>query len=189
MTQKNISDASITLHLFRHIYSQYRNTELKLSGIYHSSHACRLATRFCSILKICLRYSFLGRITETKQKTSTILDTSRTAQFLIKCYKNGKDKLIHSFKASSVVEIAKNRTEQNNFSPLKLISITVAVAVVVNVILIIVLQKHISLWGWMMRGLLIFVSISALFCQADWPIVKKSSTFFKLLRIDYKLKH
>ena len=135
-------------------------------------------------IKICFRYSFLGRITEIKEINLAVLDNSRAVRCLICFYKRWRDKIIHYSKTSSTVNLAEDTKEQFVLSPAKLISIIIVTAILVNVALSIILHKQIGLWGWLMRGLFLFAGVSGLFCQADWPTIKKSSILLRKAKIN-----
>ena len=184
MTLRKISDASIVISLFRYFYKWYGYIENKLMGIFHNSQTYRLAKGFYGGVKICFRYSFLGRITETRQTASGILDNSRTVRSLINYYNKWNDKIIHYFKASSTIDLAKNTKEQLDSSPVKIISIIIVTAITINVLLSIALQKQIGLWGWLMRALFLFGAVSGLFCKANWQTIKRSSVCLRKMRID-----
>lgn len=184
MIPREISSTSIAISLSRYLFELYSNIEQKLIGIYQDSETRRLAKGHCDRLKICFRYSFLGRITEKKQTTTWGLNNSQTIQYLINIYIRCKNWIIQSFISSSTFNLAKNIKKQLPFSPLKRISIIIVAAITVNVILSITLQKQIGLWGWLMRGLFLFVGVTGLFCKADWPAVKRSSIILRRLGIN-----
>ena len=184
MILKEASETSVIISLFRHLYKSHDYIKQGLIGIYHNSQTCKLAKGLWARVKICFRYSFLGRITETKQTTSGTLDNSRVVEHLFKFYKKWKDKIILCFKVSSTIDLAKDAKKDLYFFPVRIISIIVVTAITINVFLSIVLQKQISLWGWLIRGLLLFVSISGIFCKADWLTIKRSSVLLRKMRTD-----
>lgn len=184
MISREISDKSIVIYIFRCFLRWYNQLGQRINYIYHNSQTYRLVKGFRSKVNICFRYSFLGRITETKQTTSGVLDKSRTVQFLITFYNRWKNKIIHYFKASSTFDLTKNTKNQLDFSPVKIISIIVVIAITINVLLSIALQKQIGFWGWLMRALSLFVAVSGLFCKANWQTIKRSSVCLRKMRID-----
>lgn len=175
---------STTISLCKHLYRSYSFIVKRVSYIYHNSLTYGFINRFWEKIKICLRYSFLGKITETKQTTSGTLDNSRVVEHLFKFYNKWKDKIILCFKVSSTIDLAKDAKKDLYFFPVRIISIIVVTAITINVFLSIVLQKQISLWGWLIRGLLLFVSISGIFCKADWLTIKRSSVLLRKMRTD-----
>ncbi len=181
MTLRKFSDTSIVISLFRYFYKWYDYIEQRLIGIYHKSQTGRLAKGFCRGAKICFRYSFLGRISETKQTSSGAYDRSWAVQYLINCYKRWKDKAMCYLRTSLAISLSKNTKKTLYFPPVRITSVIVVIAVITNVFLSIVLQKQISLWGWLMRGLFLFAGVVCLFCKADWVAVKSNSIILRKL--------
>jgi len=179
-----ILDSSVTILMGKQFYKRYDFMVQKLSYIYQNSLTYGLKNSFWEKIKICLRYSFLGRITETKQITLLVLDTSWMAQFWISFYKKWKKKLIQFLKTSSTTDLVKDTKKDLYFFPVKVISTIVIIAIITDVFLSIVLQRTVNLWGWLIRGLLFFVAFSGLFCKADWPTIKRNSVFLRKIRID-----
>jgi len=184
MILRKISDTSIVIAFFRYLYKWYSQVGQSVSYIYHNSQTYRLPKRFWEEIKICLRYSFLGRITEPKQTTSGVLDTSRVVQHLINFLKRWKNNVIRYLRTSLATIMVKDTRKDIYFSPVRIASIIVVTAITVNVFLYIVLQKQIGLWGWLMRGLFLFLAVVGLFSKADWPTVKRSSVLLKKIRMD-----
>jgi len=179
-----ILNTSITILLWKHIYKRYSFTAQRVSYIYHNSLTHGLINRIWEKIKICFRYSFLGRITETEQITSGILDGSRMAQYLVSFCKRWMNKITQALNASSTIDLAKDTKKDLYFSPVRVTSIIVVIAITTNVFMSIILQKQIGLWGWLMRGLFYWIAVSGLFCKADWPTVKRNSVFLRKIRID-----
>ena len=177
-----ILEASFSLSLLKRIFKRYSYIEKRLQDIYSNSLTHELINRFWKKIKICLKFSFFGRITETKQITPVVLDSSWTVRFLINLFKRWKNKIIQFFKASSTIDLAKDTKKDLSFSPVRVISTIGVIAIITDVFLSIILQKHRGLWGWLIRGLFSFVAVSGLFCTADWPTVKKNSVFFRKIR-------
>lgn len=175
---------STTILLWKRFYKKYVSTVKKLNYLYQNSLPHRLINRFWEKIKICFRYSFFGRITETRQTNPEILDNSRGVQYLFGFYERRKSKIIKSFEASSTTDLVKDTKKDLYFFPVKVISTIVIIAIITDVFLSIVLQRTVNLWGWLIRGLLFFVAFSGLFCKADWPTVKRNSIFLRKIRID-----
>lgn len=175
-------DASISISLLIRIFKLYSRIEKRLRNIYSNSLTHGLINRFWKKIEICLTFSFLGRITETKQITPVVVDGSWSVQSLINFYKSWKNKIIQFLKTSSTIDLAKNTKKDLYFFPVRVIGLMVLIAIITDVFLSIILQKHIGLWGWLIRGILTFVAVSGLFCTADWPTVKKNSVFIRKIR-------
>ena len=186
MKLSKISETSIAVSLFKYFYKWYGYIEQRVNYIYFNSQTDRLLNIFSEKIKICFRYSFLGRITETKQINSLVLDNSLVVQYLTNFYKKWKDKITNYLKTSLTISWAKDTKEELYFLPVRMIGIIVVIAIVVNVFLSLALQKQIGLWGWLMRGLFLFVGISGLFCTADWLAIEKSSIFLRKIRRNEK---
>ena len=183
MKLNKISETSIVVSLFKYFYKCYSRIEQRVNYIYSNSQIAGFLSIFWEKTKLCFRYSFLGRITQIKEANPALLDNSRAARYLINFYKRWMNRIIRHSKTSSTVSLAKDTKEELYFLPVRMIGIIVVVAIVVNVFLSLVLQKEIGLWGWLMRGLFLFAGVSGLFCQADWPAIKKSSIFLRKAKI------
>ena len=184
MSLREILDTSIAVLLLKHLYQRYGHIEQRIIDIYHYSQTYRLLNELWGKIKICFRYSFLGRTTELKQVSPVILDNSQVVQYMIDFYKKWKDKIVNYLGTSSTVGLAKDTKKELYFSPVMIISIIVVSAITVNVFLSIILQRQIGLWGWLIRGLFLFTAVSGLFCQTDWSTVKESSVFLRKMRMD-----
>lgn len=175
MNLKKISDISLSAVLLQYFYKWHGKIEQRVMGIYCHSQIYRLLKAYCAKAKICFRYSFLGKMTEAKQVTPAVLDNSRVVRYLINFYKGWRDAIINYSKVSSTINLIEDTREQFTLSPTKIISIIIVTAILVNLALSIILDKQIGLWGWLMRGLFLFVGVAGLFCQADWQAIKKNS--------------
>jgi len=184
MILREISDASIVISLVRYFNRLYSQLEQKLTYLYYNSQIYSFTKGFKEKIKICFIYSYFGKIINEKQISLKILYSSRVVQYFMNFYKKWKNMITQFLKTSLMVGLAKDTKRQLIFSPVKIISMIVIIAFAVNVFLILVLQKQIGLWGWLIRGLLLFVAISGLFSKADWPTVKRSSVFLGKMRMD-----
>lgn len=177
-----ILTTSIAVLLWRRFYKCYNSTEQIITYIFYNSQTYRLLNKFRKRIEICFKYSFLERITEIKQPNSAALDNSRTAKYLINFYKREKDKMIHYLRTSAALTLAKD-TKEDLFRFLgRTVGIITITAVVINIVLCIISQKQIGLWGWLIRGLFLFAGVLGLFCRANWPIVKGSSIFLRKMQ-------
>ena len=174
-----ILDTSIAVLVWRRFYKWYDFREQRIGFIYRDSRTFRATKAFCEGVRTCVRYSFLGRITEIREPNPALLGNSQAVRYLIDSCKRWKDKVIHYSRTSSTVNLTEDTKEQIVLSPAKTVGIIIVTAILVNGILSIVLQKQIGLWGWLMRGLFLFVGVAGLFCEADWRTVKGSSRFLR----------
>lgn len=176
-----ISEASAVTSLFRYLFRSYSILRQKINYIYRNSQTCKLAEEFWTRIKICFRYSFLGRITEAGQTSSGILDKSKLVQYLLNSYKKGKPKIIQLRQYSSTANLAKDAKKDLYSYPVRILSLIVVITITINVVFSFVFQKEISLWGWLMRGLFLVAAVFGLFCKADWQTIKENSVFLKKL--------
>lgn len=179
MILREISDTSIITSLFRYFFRWHSQFGQRINTIYHNSQIFRLAKGSWTRIKISFRYSFLGRITETRQISSGVLDNSKLIQYLFNSYKKWKHKVIQLPQFSSTADLAKDTKKALYSFPVRIISIIVIIAITINVIFSFVIQKEISLWGWLMRGLFLVAAVIGLFCKADWQTIKKNSVFLR----------
>ena len=179
MILREISNTSIILSLFRYFFRWFSQLGQRINTIYHNSHVFRLAKGFRARIKIYFKYSFFGRIPETMQVSSGILDNSKLVQILFNSYKKWKDRIIQLLQFSSTADLAEDTKKDLYSFPVMIISIIVIAAITSNVIVSFVLQKEISFWGWLSRGLFLAAAFFWLFCKEDWQTVKKNSFFLK----------
>jgi len=149
-------------------------------GIYKDSHAYRLVNGFGAKIKTFFRYSFLGRNAEIRQGVGhIILENSYVAKYTFSLYKKCKAKIINYLRMCLMVEALRDLKTELYFSPIKTISIFMVIATAVNVVLCFIFKRPIGIWGYLMRGLFLFVGIPGIYCKADWSAVKANSIFFK----------
>jgi hypothetical protein len=184
MILREKAETSIVISLFRNFYAWSRHREQRLIDIHHNSQIYRLTKEFWEKMKTCFRYSFFGRITEPRQKTSGIFETSLVVQSLFNLYKKCKHQIIQLFKASSTYHQVKDTKINLAFTPIRMMSLIVIVAITTNIALSLIVQKNISLWGWLARGLFLSLAVIGLYCRADWRSVKMSSLFMRKMRLD-----
>ena len=162
----------------------YLTMEAKINSVYLKSFTQRLIKKINETIKVCFRYSFLGRITEPKQAPPMVLDNSRAVRYSISFYKKWRDKTIHYLRSSFTFSLAKDTKEQFVLSPVRIISLIVIITIFVNAVLSVILQKQMYLWSFLIRVLFLFAGTAGLSCEADWPTVKKSSVLLKKMRMD-----
>ena len=181
MISKKIVDKSISIFLIVNSYKWYSHLRQLIYCIYQNSKLFRLISGFFKIIKICFRYSFLGRISEIKQPSSDALAKSRAVRFLSHFYKKRKDKTIQHLKFSTVFKLTKDTKKNRYFAPMTTLSIIILTAVFINVLLSIAISRQINLWGWLIRGIFLLVGLVCLLCKTNWLTIKKSSMFLRKL--------
>lgn len=171
-------ESSIFLRCLKKLRQVYLAIEEKISSVYLGSSTHRLIRNTIEAIKIGFKFSIFGRLTEIEQDVSrNFFETSKATRIALNWMRNSKDALI-AFSAPSTLVTSLRSLRYDFFSrSLKFGSITIITTVTVNVILSIILQKQISLWGWVMRGLLLFIGINGLFCNVDWSTLKRNSIF------------
>lgn len=148
--------------------------------MYQESQAHRLIKEFCVGTKINFKYSFLGKITEIKEEENfAMVKSSLVIQWLIDLYKKWKLKIISYLNISTIYSFEEELKKEFNFFLIRTTSIVVVVAILTNTIFSLLLKKEIGLFGWIMRGLVLFVGLSGLSSQASWEDIKKTSFFLK----------
>ena len=166
--------------MLKYLYRWYCHVEQRIGNIYQDSQTHRLISGFQERMRVCFRFSFLGKISDIKQVGNTaMLENSKTTQYLISFYRKQRDKIIYFLSASKTASLTKETREEFHLSPLKMAGIIVGTAVMINVFLSLVLQRPIPLWGYLMRGLFLFVAASGIFCKADWLTVKSNSIIIR----------
>jgi hypothetical protein len=172
-------DTSIVISLFRPFYRWHEHIGQKVSYIYYSSQAHRLTKKFWEKIKLCFKYSLLGRITEVKDTDKSILDNSCFVGYLVSFYKRWKHKIESYLMTSLIIKLIKELKEQLYLLPVRAIGIIAIVAIIVNIFLSVILQRQLSIWVWLVRGLFLYIAVSSLFCKADWPTIEQNSTLLK----------
>ena len=183
MNLRETSDTSIAISLCRYFCRWHRGLEQRRSYIYHNSQTHSLIGGFWQKIKICFKYSLLGRVTETEQASPVVLDDSSVVQYLINFYKRYKDKITYYLRGSLTIGLAKDAKEQLNSSPAKIISTILITAIFVNAALLVLLQKPIDLWGFLIRLLFLLIATVGISCELDWSRIKASSLFLKKAKI------
>lgn len=144
-----------------------------------NSFTYRLIKDAFASIKIGFKFSVLGRLTEIGGVSlRNIFQTSKIIKAVLNWVVNFKGAL----SGITVDSVLFNAMETLKFdfllSPLKAAGIMVIVAVATNLVLSLILQRQIILWGWAMCGLFLFIGISGLFCKANWEDIKSTSTVF-----------
>ena len=160
---KQILSSSISILLLKRYYVWYRAIiGKKRNDFWYNSHLYKLIRIFCEKRSTYFKYSALASITAKGQMSLGVLDNSRTIQYLFNFYKSWIGKIINYLGISLAAESAKSIKEQLSLFPVRVVSIILMTAVIVNLSLSIVLQRQIGLWGWLLRGLFLFVGVGGL---------------------------
>jgi hypothetical protein len=178
---KTLLNMSISFKLLTNLWGRYCVFEQWLGETYKNSQMHKTIQGLRDKIKLYFRYSFLGSLTEIKEEeNNVVLEESKVVRYLINSYKKFKLKVIScsgtSRIGSSLGEIIKGLY----FFPIKNLSIIIGVAILTNTIFSLLLKKEIELFGWIIRGLVLFVGLSGLFCNATWEDIKKTSSILKI---------
>ena len=183
MKINRILETSIIVSFILYVYGIYISIERKIDDVYKDSVLYRLISEFSERIKIYFKYSFFGRITEINQEeNSLILDSSKVVQWVMVSYKKNMDKIVNYSNMSSVSGFAGQIKSEFDLLPVKTGGIIVVIAVLVDIILSIMLQKDVSLLGWIVRGVLLFVGAGGIFNSASWDEIKNTSIALRYLK-------
>ncbi len=172
--------SSVFLRYLRKIGQGYSSTEENISLVYLNSLTHQLIGKTAVLIKTGFRFSIFGRLTELNDGVSRdFFQTSKSTKILLNWLNYFKNWTIRLSVTSNCVTSTKTLRQAFLLSPLKVGSIIVITTIITNLVLLVILQRQITLWGWLMRALLLSIGISGLFCNADWPTLKTSSIFFK----------
>lgn len=178
---RTFTNNSCFILLLRSMSIKYRALEETLYGLCKDSRTHRLITELIYNFRNYLKFSFIGKISEIKKREDTkFLEISITLKWLNNFYKKSKTDFNIFLNNSKIHNSAIQLKEQFYSSPLKIISIIVIIAVVTNIILSILFKIRISLFGWVMRSLLLFGGFTGLNSGMDWVTVKSNSIILGL---------
>jgi hypothetical protein len=176
-----IIDNSISTSLLKKLRTGYFSIDSFLNGTYKESQTHKLFYRMLVRMKLYLKFSFLGRLTEQEREDNmVILDRSTIAQWFKKLYRRQILRLHFYFMTSRTDNSIKQLKEEIYLSPIKTSCAVIVTAVLTNIIFSLLLKKEITISGWLIRGLLLFAGIAGFHSQADWPEVKKGSIVLRL---------
>lgn len=173
---------SIVLNWILTFWACYKKTEDRIDSLYLHSFCHKLLAASNEWIKMSLRYSVFGRITEINEDGSKdILGHSVIVKRLMQLYKRWQERLSLYFNESGLAEIAGNLSEDFEDRPLKNGGLVVIIALAVNSILIVLLEKDVNMFGIALRIALFFIALTCIFSGADWHSVKGSSFTLKKL--------
>lgn len=177
---KTLRETSAFVRLLKKSRGGYCFFEQQLNETYKNSLTRKIVKKIWDRIKTYFGYSFLGKVTEIEDKDSVvILNESRVARWLITSYKKWKLKIISYLNISITYSFKEELKKEFNFFPIRTTSIVAVVAILTNTIFSLLLKKEIGLFGWIMRGLVLFIGLSGLSSQDSWEDIKKTSFFLK----------
>lgn len=132
-------------------------------------------------IAVYFRYSFLERVSRVEQeKSSLILENSK---FIVKtagAYKALIKIFLKHFRETMTESSLIGLKEDFYKSTLRTSGIIFTVAVLTGISFSALFNSHIGLWGWIIRGILLFLGVSSLASNVDWPSLKNSSVIFRI---------
>lgn len=180
---KEITKTSIFLSSLQKIQTQQCFIMKRLYKFFIESKTYKLIIKFKEGTRVNFKYSFLGRASEIKEeKNAEFLDNSRTVGYWVSWLRIKKISLSFYSSLSKIVALIKEIVKEIYRSPLQAGSIIVISAIMVNAALSFLLKREIGLFGWVMRGIFLFVGINGFLCKTDWLILKNNSAILKLTR-------
>lgn len=148
----------------------------KFDAACENSWISRSLEKYLSQIKVCFRYSFLGRITEIGEEGHPeILDNSKVVRWVLNTYNIWRDRLINWANSSVMINSAIEVKKELYFLPVKTGGMVVFMAVLTNMVLSLLMGKEMGVFGWSMRGVLLFVGFWGMFCEVGWEELKKTS--------------
>lgn len=167
------------LHRYHYYLTQRWHSLRKNSYLYQLIY--RFIQGFRYKIKLCFKYSFLGRISEMKEKSHiAILEESKVLRFLIGLYKKWQYQIISYFRISKTDILIGEFKQEFTLVPIKSASLIIIMAILMDTIISISIKQKIALLGYFIRGLLLFAGFAGINSKADWPVVKNSSAILKL---------
>lgn len=180
MSPGDVLDTSLVVSILKIPYRRYVRMEQAAIGVYYYSLTHRLAADFCEKLKVVFMHSCFYRNSGIKKIANpVIIQNSLIWKYIRSFYKKYGEKLTNYLKICSAARRLTDLKTELYFLPAKLMSIFIVITTIVNVVISLALKKPISIWGYLMRGLFLSAGIPGMFCNVDWPTLKKSSLFFK----------
>ncbi|MFA5089568.1 MAG: hypothetical protein WC510_00885 [Candidatus Omnitrophota bacterium] len=143
---------------------------------YRNSWICEKSIRFSEVLLICLRMSFLGRISEIKPEGNyDIAGNSKAMQYLLLFYDRVTKRATHCLLASKTYITLVGLSREFNRRPVKALGVVILAATLVNIAVSLLFAKEILFMGWLIRGVFIFVGLGSLYCPAGWEELFKEN--------------
>ena len=165
----NFSEMSIVIGLVR-----------KCDLVYKDSWISRNLEKFSNQIKVCFRYSFLGRLTEAGgEDNREIFYNSKVARWIVNSYNVRKNRIVNYVNSSIIMNSMAEVEKELHFLPVKAGGMVVFTAILINVLLSLFLHKEIGLFGWVIRAVLFFAAFWGMFCEVSWEELKKTSWFVR----------
>lgn len=177
---KDLIKTSIFVLLSREILKGCCFIRAWFGKIYKDSYLLyRWPQVFFKAIKVCFRYSFLGRFTEVEGNRYVVIsENSKTFKCVRGIYKTFQERLISYSKISAAVGLGGGIKKELCSSPIRICGIIVVVAILTNIFFSLLFNKEMDLVAW---GLFLFLGVGGLFCNSDWQDLKKTSFLLGLI--------
>ncbi|MFC1631068.1 hypothetical protein ACFL2I_00775 [Candidatus Omnitrophota bacterium] len=164
----------------RYLNSRYQDLEQAINNKLRGIWLCRLVNGFYQQSNLYFKASFLGGITEIKEQTrSELANNSRTVHLFKQAARDYSDRLLNLFNNGLVVELVRKTKQSFSLEPIYSTSVMIIVAIDINVVLAFMLKQEITLFGWLIRALILFSAMAAAGSAADWKTAKQNSFLLK----------
>mgnify|MGYP001581045675 CR=1 FL=1 len=157
----------------------------KCDLVYKDSWISRNLEKFLNQVKVCFRYSFLGRITETGgEDNREIFYNSKAARWIVNSCNVRKNRIVNYVNSSIIINSMAEVEKELHFLPVKAGGMVIFTAILTNMFLSLFLHKEIKLFGWVIRAVLLFAAFWGMFCKVGWEELKKTSWFVRRIETD-----
>lgn len=181
---KNLIQTTIFVKLLKIFWRLHYYFRQRVYEIYKNSQTFIPIQRLWDKIRICFRYSFLEKITNTREEgNNMVFNESKVVRWWINLYRKRKQEVSFFLKISRTNSSVKELKKELNYLTVKNTSIIMVVAILTNIMLSILLKKQILLLGWIIRYLLLSMGISGLFCNATWKDIMRTSYFIRQINI------
>lgn len=176
---KKLTGNSFFYNTSARVLASYRNFENKVEEVYRQSHTGKCFFSIFHFLEIIFRNSLIGRLTEMPEDgediSGEILWGSRVFQYLAFRWNEAKENVLIIARQSRTEGLYSSIAESFFSKPLQTGGLVVLVAVIFNSFLIFMLGTDISLFGMIMRGIVLLVSFFCLSCDSEWRDLEETS--------------
>lgn len=172
------------LKYLKKIGQNYLILEEKLNFVYINSATYKLTRRNVELIKIGFKFSVFSRITQVDSGVLiNYFETSRIIKIVLRWGHNFKRISSECFAASIFFVSIRNLKDDFFLNPIKVGGIIIVITIMTGSIFSIIFKEQIALWHWLMRGLLVSVSLGGLSCDARWDDIKRTSFVLRRLII------
>ena len=181
MSNQTLNKSFIIL-LIQVFYKRVCRLEQGIANIYQGSLTHRIISSSWKKILACIKFSFIGKISELKKTDTAVLINSKAIQYFSDFFSTSKDKIILYLNNSEIFDSLRNIKKEFIFFPIRTVSFILIPMNMIYILLSVVLQKEISLRGWILLLGFLFIGISGLSCKSDWQDIFQSSLFLKCIK-------